>query len=383
MGSGERIGIVFRRKQHHTDIHPLAQNHVDSPQRSVNTRRITVVDHRDILGKTSEQTNLFGRKGCTGRSHHILYPRLVHRNHVGISLDHDCEIVLLDRFLGEKQAVQLAFLAVNLAFGRILVLRNRLVCTQRATSESHHAAGNVMYGEHHPLPKTVEKRTVVPLDRKSGRNQKLLLITGSQSRPAHSIAPGGTESEPELLDRRIGKSPLLPEIGHADTHPFGFMEQVIRKILRRPTVHDEHTLAVIVAGDLLGRHLLLPHFDTVTLGHGFQRLGISHILVLHQERDGIAALAAAETLVNPLRGRYDERRGLLVVERTARLIIDTLSFERHVFADNIHDIRSGVNPIYCFPVDHLCKGTNNSIITDYIKYLFASSRRYSGEHSNR
>ena len=223
----------------------------------------------------------------------------MHRNHVGISLDHDREIILLDRFLGEKQAVQLAFLAVNLAFGRILVLRNRLVCTQRATSESHHAAGNVMHGEHHPLPETVEERTVVALDRKSGRNQKLLLITGSQSRPAHSVAPGGTESEPELLDRRIGKSPLLPEIGHADTHPFGFMEQVIRKILRRPTVHDEHTLAVVVAGDLLGRHLLLPHFDTVTLGHGFQRLGISHILVLHQESDGIAALAAAETLVNP------------------------------------------------------------------------------------
>ena len=161
------------------------------------------------------------------------------------------------------------------------------------------------------------------------------------------------------------------------------MEQVIRKILRRPTVHDEHTLAVVVAGDLLGRHLLLPHFDTVTLGHGFQRLGISHILVLHQESDGIAALAAAETLVNPLRGRYDERRGLLVVERAARLIVHALAFERDIIADDVHDIRGGVDAVYRFPVDHSCKGTNNSIITDYIKYLFASSRRYSGEHSNR
>ena len=96
--------------------------------------------------------------------------------------------------------------------------------------------------------------------------------------------------------------------------------------------------------------------------------------MLHQERDGIAALAAAETFVNALRRRDYERRGFLVMERTARLIVDALSLERHVFADNIHDIGGGVNPIYCLPVDHFCKGTNNSIITDYIKYLFASSR---------
>ena len=40
----------------------------------------------------------------------------------------------------------------------------------------------------------------------------------------------------------------------------------------------------------------------------------------HQERDGIAAFAAAEAFIYPLRGRHDERRGFLVVERAAGLI---------------------------------------------------------------
>ena len=44
-------------------------------------------------------------------------------------------------------------------------------------------------------------------------------------------------------------------------------------------------------------------------------------LLLHHEREDIPLLAAAKTMIIPLVGMNDEARGLLMVERTARLVV--------------------------------------------------------------
>ena len=168
----------------------------------------------------------------------------------------------------------------------------------------------------------------------------------------HPVALRRTESQSEFPDRGVGHAALLTEIGQAHALPFGLAVEVIGEVLRSPAVQGEHRLAVVVASHLLLGHLLLLDLDAVALGHHLQRLGIGDVLVFHQEGHGVAALAASETLVDALRGRHDERRGFLVVERTARLVVHALAFERDVFADNIHDIDGGVNAVYCFPVDH-------------------------------
>ena len=215
-----------------------------------------------------------------------------------------------------------------------------------------------MHGEDHPVAEPVVKRSVALAgQRKSRREEELLLVTRRQGVLRHPVALRRTESESEFLDRGVGHPALLAEVGQSHALSFGFALEVVGEILRGPAVQGEHRLAVVVAAHLLFRHLLLLNLDAVTLGHHLQGLGIGDVLVLHQESHGIAALAASEALVDALRGRHDERRGLLVVERTARLIVHALSFERDVFADNIHDIGGGVNAVYCFPVDHTRKDT--------------------------
>ena len=218
-----------------------------------------------------------------------------------------------------------------------------------------------MHRENHPVAETVKQRAILPLQGESGSSQELLLVAGIECRTAHPVSPGRAESQSELVDRGIRKAPFLTEIGQPDANPLRIVPKVIGKVLGCPAVQHEHTLAVVVAGHLLRGQLLFPHLDAIAFGHSLQRLGIGHSLVFHDEGNRIAAFTASETFENAFRWGDNERRGLLVVKRTARLVIDALAFERHILADNIHDIGSGINSVYCFPVDHTDKDTNISI----------------------
>ena len=105
-------------------------------------------------------------------------------------------------------------------------------------------------------------------------------------------------------------------------------------------------------GYLLGRKFLILNLDTVTLSYDFECLGVGYILALHDEVDGIATLATAETLVYTARRRDHKRGCLLLMERTARLIVYALAFERNVVANNIYDIGSSKYSVYGFAVNH-------------------------------
>src|SRR6185503_16962626 len=63
-------------------------------------------------------------------------------------------------------------------------------------------------------------------------------------------------------------------------------------------------------------------------------------LHLHQKRECIPALTAAETFVKPLRRRNRKRRSLLLVERTAAHPIRALLLQRRVRLDYPHQIGS-------------------------------------------
>ena len=353
MAARERIGVLRLGQQHHAHVHALLQDHVDTAQRGVNARRIAVVDHRDILRKAVQQAYLLRRKRRAGRRHDVLDPCLMHRDHVGVSFDHDGEILLLNGLLGEIETVKFAFLTVYLALGGVLVLGHLLVGAQRAASERHDAPRNVVHGEDHTVAEAVVERPVaLALQRKPRRDEKLLFVTRRQGVLRHPVALRRTESQSEFPDRGVGHAALLTEIGQAHALPFGLAVEVIGEVLRSPAVQGEHRLAVVVASHLLLGHLLLLDLDAVTLGHHLQRLGIGCGFLIHYESHGITALPTTETFIKAFRRRDYERRGLLVVERTTRDIVHALSFERDVFADNIHDIGGGVNAVYCFPVDH-------------------------------
>ena len=60
-----------------------------------------------------------------------------------------------------------------------------------------------------------------------------------------------------------------------------------------------------------------------------ERLGVGEVLMLHDEVDGVASLAASEALEDALGGRDGERGGLLVMERTQSQVVDASLLQRH------------------------------------------------------
>ncbi len=359
VAAGERVGVLGLGQQHHAHVHPLPEDHVDAAQRGVDARRVAVVDDGDVLGEAPQQAYLVGRQRRARRRDDVLHAGLVHRDHVGVALDQDGVFVLLDRLLGEVEAVELALLAVDLALGRVLVLGYVLVGAQRAAAEGDHAARDVVHGEDHAVAEAVEERSVaLAPERETRGHEKLLLVARCQGVVRHAVALGGAESQAELADRGVGHAARLAEVAHPDAHPLALAVEVVGEVGGGPAVEGEHRLAVVVAPLLLGRQLALLYLDAVALGHGLQRLGVGHALVLHEEGHGVAALAAAEALVDPLGRGDDERRGLLVVERAARGVVHALAPERDEVADNVHDVGGGVDAVYRFPVDHPCKGNS-------------------------
>ncbi len=353
MAAGEGVGVVLGGQPHHPHVHSLGQDHVDSAQRCVDTRRIAVVDHRDVLREALQQADLLGGERRAGRGHYVLHTGLVHGDHVRVTLHHDGYVLLLDGPLGEEEAIELVFLAVDDALGRVEVLAHVLVRAQNAAAEGDHSSRDVVHGEDHTVAEAVEERAVaVAADRESRIDQILLPIARLACGPREGRPLRRAVAEPEFADRGFGEAALLAEVGEPHAAPLLGIVEVVGEVVGRPAVKGEHAFPVVVAAHLLLAELPLLDLDSVAFGHDLQRLGKGHALVLHHEVDGVAALAATEALVDSFRGRDDERGGLLVVERAARHVVDTLFLECHVVADDFDDVRRGENPVYCFAIDH-------------------------------
>ena len=82
------------------------------------------------------------------------------------------------------------------------------------------------------------------------------------------------------------------EILHTYRSAIYIVEEDVVEIFHRPFVDDEHTLTVVLLPLLLFAHLALTHFDVVFVGEPFQRLHIRHLLMFHEETDGICRLSA-------------------------------------------------------------------------------------------
>ena len=82
----------------------------------------------------------------------------------------------------------------------------------------------------------------------------------------------------------------------------------------------------------------------VLLGKLFDGFGIVELFILHDELDGIAACAAAETVVDLFLRGDDEAGALLVMKRADRLEIGTGFFDLDVVADDVEDVEAAFQP---------------------------------------
>src|SRR2546425_9115664 len=107
------------------------------------------------------------------------------------------------------------------------------------------------------------------------------------------------------------------------------------------SLHD--ALPISLPGRRRGR--LLFNSDAVFLAeiphHGRKR----RTLDLHQEREDVAPLSAAETVEHLARGADDEGRSLLRVEGTEAFKVLSRLTEREMGADDFDDIGPVANPV--------------------------------------
>lgn len=278
----------------------------------------------------------------------------MHPHHVRIALHENAEVFAHDGVLRMVDAVKAVALAVYEAFGRIEVLGRPVARLQHPPAESDDAAADGVDGKYHPARETVVITARLALDGESRFGEELLLVAGTERRHGHRVALGRTVPQRELAHRGIRET-ALTEVPHSHAQPFIRIVQHMLEIVGGPTVDDHHAFAVVVPPGLLRSQLLLPHLDAVFLRHILECLGIGHLLVLHDEGHGIPALAAAETLEEPLGRRDDERRGTFAVERTACLVVRPLLLEGDEVAHHLHDVCGGIDAVHCFPVYHLVR----------------------------
>ena len=132
------------------------------------------------------------------------------------------------------------------------------------------------------------------------------------------------------------------------------VEQIL-KIIAGPLVDDEHRLAPALLLFLAVGQLAFVYFDMVFVRQPSQGLHIGHLLVLHNEPYRVPALAATKAVACAACRRNEERRRLLVVERTEALVVGARLFQRDKFGNHVDNVGGF---LYFFDgqmVYHTCK----------------------------
>ena len=162
-----------------------------------------------------------------------------------------------------------------------------------------------MHGEDDTSPKTVAQSVVVRFITKSGLDKEFFLISFLYSLLCHGIVALGTIAQLEFLDNVITES-TVAKISHTDAASVHMVAQDILEIVAGKLVDDEKAFAFALSELFFVRQFPLLDFDAVFLGEVFQRFGIRHLFMFHDEMYGIAPFAAGETFAQPFGGRHVE-----------------------------------------------------------------------------
>ncbi len=256
-------------------------------------------------------------------------------DHVHLAFDHH-DRVLVDRGLfGLVEREHQLALVVHVGLGRVHVLGRLqsgvlLRVADDPPRESADHAGAVRDRDHQPSAEP-RVRTAFAGDHqagfiKFGRGESFLLERVHQRVVIVRRVP-----DPELLRRLLlDAAPLQVVLRHLPAR----MRQRRHEVFGRLFVGFEQALLG------LGSLRVEPfQFHAGPLGQHAQRLGEVGRLALHHELEDVAALAATEAVERLTFRIHDERRGLLLVERTEPFEVPSGFLERYGFADQLDDVQ--------------------------------------------
>ena len=130
--------------------------------------------------------------------------------------------------------------------------------------------------------------------------------------PGHLVPAARRPAELVLLDRLIGEA-AAAEVRERRGAGLGLHQHgVVEGDRRLEDLAQARVVRVLALGPLVD-------LDAGATGQRLERLGERQAVTLHQEREDVTVLAAAEAVPRVAGGRHDEARGLLAVERAQSL----------------------------------------------------------------
>ena len=295
--SGEGVGVVAIGQEQNLEVHALAEEHVGASECGMDAGSVAVVEQDDVGGEAMQDVDLVDGERRSGVGHDILDASLMHGDDVGVALDHVDAVFLGDGALGLIESVELAVLVIDVGVGRVDVflldaLRGRI---ELSPAESHDLSRDTNPREDDASGIAVDEFASVVLVADADLGDEFLLVALLQGAAPEGKAVVEVEAELELPDDVVADA-TLAEVLHAHGNAVGMVVEKVFEVLQGVFVHDEHGFSLALLTFLLVGEFAFLYFDVVFFSEPAQCLGIGHLLVLHDERDGCAALAAAEAM---------------------------------------------------------------------------------------
>ena len=296
-------------------------------------RRVAVIKYGDVPCVAAYHAYLLGGERGARTGHHVFDARLMHAQHIGVTLDEYAVVKARYLVFGEIYSVQSLALVVNFRFGRVDVLGFGFVAAQYASAKSDDLAGEVMNWEDDTALVAVVVALFV-LAAEPNLDQQVLVVAVFDGEFGEGRAAAGAVAQLEAVDYGVTET-TLAEVGEADRLTLVGGHHGVGKVFLGEAVDVEHALALVLRGHFLGSLLAFLNLDIVFLGEVTQGFRVGVMLVLHDETHRVACLAASEAFED-VAGRIDvERRCLLLVERAYADKVGTAFLEGHKLAHHV------------------------------------------------
>ncbi len=278
---------------------------------------------------------MFFAGGRAQGSHRVTQALLGQGNDVHVAFDHDDLVEVAVVLARLEQAVQLLALVEHRGFRGVQVLG--LVVAQYPAAEGDHPAAAVADREHHPVTEAVVALAGVGvLDQQAGVDHHLLL-QGVAGQVLEQVVPARWGEAQAEVAGNLARQAAALEIIHGGTARRVALERLAVELGgcgKQRVQRRIGGLPWLVATPAF----LAGYFHAGGLGQLFHGLGEIQVVVVHDEAEGVAAGAAAETVIELLVGADGEGGGLFLVERAAGGVVLAGLFHLDARSHHVDDV---------------------------------------------
>ena len=184
------IGILVGPQIDHRGLQTAVSQDTDIAQCGTDAGAVAVIGQKDAFGISSKKCRLAGRKCRSQRGHCLIKTRLVHGDHIHITLAEDQVVRLCPA--RQVQGVKISAFVEDHGVRRVYIFR--LGISQDASAKPDHTSAHILDREHDTIEKAVVKALFFIENRHIGFQDQFIGI----SEPAQVFR--------EIVPRSVGKS---------------------------------------------------------------------------------------------------------------------------------------------------------------------------------